>query len=353
MHKANRGLCFALICIMMLSLVPFSVCANQIEADRECGIEILYSYMSEPLSNAEFYVYRIGEVDEDGTYCLTGKFAEYPLDDTHLNIGASDLSELLYTYALMDRVQPDSVMTVNQHGSSRMTLPVGLYLLAGQLFEDDRGIFTTEPVILALPFRFSSDDSWEYNVIVNPKCRFIPNADLDEINRSVMKVWNGDSESQRPDSIEVYLLQDREVVDTVVLNAENRWSHQWKDLPEGHEWRVAEKPVTGYTVESDLILGIFLITNTYQETEPTDPTGPSDPTRPSDPTDPSDPTGPSDPTSSSDPTEETKPTKPTEPEKPKLPQTGQTWWPVPVLFLLGLLFVVAGLRMRRGMRDET
>ncbi len=40
----------------------------------------------------------------------------------------------------------------------------------------------------------------------------------------------------------------------------------------------------------------------------------------------------------------------TTPGKPgeKLPQTGQLWWPVPVLLAVGLLFVVLGLAKRRG-----
>lgn len=43
------------------------------------------------------------------------------------------------------------------------------------------------------------------------------------------------------------------------------------------------------------------------------------------------------------------PEKPTTPSKPdtSLPQTGQLWWPVPVLLAVGLLFVVIGLIRRR------
>lgn len=49
--------------------------------------------------------------------------------------------------------------------------------------------------------------------------------------------------------------------------------------------------------------------------------------------------------------------KPTEPTNGgssggKLPQTGQLWWPVPVLTAAGLLCIVAGLLRRRGNRNE-
>lgn len=75
---------------------------------------------------------------------------------------------------------------------------------------------------------------------------------------------------------------------------------------------------------------------------PTKPTGPT--TKPTKPTDPI-----------------TKPTKPTSPTtKPttssgggkKLPQTGQLWWPVPVLACAGLGCITVGLFRRWEARDE-
>ena len=46
---------------------------------------------------------------------------------------------------------------------------------------------------------------------------------------------------------------------------------------------------------------------------------------------------------------------PTEPpfHGEKLPQTGQLWWPVPVLSAAGLLFVIVGLLRRRGSRYDS
>lgn len=46
-----------------------------------------------------------------------------------------------------------------------------------------------------------------------------------------------------------------------------------------------------------------------------------------------------------EPTEPTKPTDPSEPTDPKLPQTGQTKWPIPVMAVVGMLLITAGLCM--------
>lgn len=62
-----------------------------------------------------------------------------------------------------------------------------------------------------------------------------------------------------------------------------------------------------------------------------------------------------DPTETTAPDETTEPDKPTDPPKPsggKLPQTGQLWWPVPVLLLAGIMLVLIGLFRRRGIRYE-
>lgn len=70
----------------------------------------------------------------------------------------------------------------------------------------------------------------------------------------------------------------------------------------------------------------FVVTNTYTDDIPDNPP-PTGPTTPTDPT-------------------------PPKPGKPTLPQTGQLWWPVPVLTAAGLLLVIAGLLRRRGAENE-
>ena len=59
----------------------------------------------------------------------------------------------------------------------------------------------------------------------------------------------------------------------------------------------------------------FVVTNTYDEGTPENPEQPENPDQPGNPT---------------------------------LPQTGQLWWPVPVLVAGGLLLIVIGLLRRRG-----
>ena len=77
---------------------------------------------------------------------------------------------------------------------------------------------------------------------------------------------------------------------------------------------LVEEPVEGYTVSITKEGITFLVTNTHDEP----PTEPSEP--------------------------------PTEP--PDIPQTGMTWWPVPVLAVLGLGLIAVGIVARKETHDE-
>ena len=120
------------------------------------------------------------------------------------------------------------------------------------------------------------------------------------------------------------LLRNGKVYDTVILTAKNNWRYTWRDLDCSCQWTVVEKAVEDYTVSVTREGITFVVTNSYDKVIPDTPA----PERPPD-----------------------KPEKPSN-SKPGLPQTGQLWWPVPLLVAAGLLFIIIGLVQRRGAADE-
>jgi len=116
-------------------------------------------------------------------------------------------------------------------------------------------------------------------------------------------VWrNKPPGDELPESVEVAIYKEDEPYDEEEFSEDNNWSYTWEDLTPDEEWNVEEDDdelPDGYTYsyvpEDD---GIVII-NTYEEE--------------------------------------------TEPElDEKLPQTGQVWWPVPVLALWGCTFYIMG-----------
>ena len=157
---------------------------------------------------------------------------------------------------------------------------------------------------------------------MNAKYETAPDSpDYNMVSRKVLKIWDENGyEIDLPKEVTVDLLKDGEVFDTVTLNADNLWRYTWEELDAGCNWSVVEREMKDYSVSVTREGITFVITNTYNPDDP-DPKPTPTPTPP--------------------------PDKP--PEDPKLPQTGQLWWPVPMLVCAGMLLIIIGLlRRRRG-----
>lgn len=98
---------------------------------------------------------------------------------------------------------------------------------------------------------------------------------------TVNKVWDdgNDSAKARPNSVSVQLLRDGEPStrnDAVqTLDEANGWSYRWSNLSSNYKWSVEELDVpTGYTDKITNSGTRWTITNTYSETDITDPETP-------------------------------------------------------------------------------
>jgi hypothetical protein len=192
------------------------------------------------------------------------------------------------------------------------------------------------------------------------------------------------------------LFKDGEKYDEVKLNEKNSWYHTWKNLDKDSRWQLGEVSVpTGYTVLSELEGSTFVVVNTLESTTPTPTTTTSTPhyphggrpktTTPKETTTETPSETPTERTSqtpnpktddsglppfTTEEVSEASPETPTDSEfvtegnspdedipkttttaKTKLPQTGQLWWPVPLLAFGGLIAYVAGKRMSSAKTD--
>lgn len=126
----------------------------------------------------------------------------------------------------------------------------------------------------------------------------------DTVTRTVLKVWDDKGyENRRPKSVKVTLLQNGTVYDAQVLGESNGWQYTWDGLPKydknGNEinWTIREDAVSGYVSSTRQNGFTFVLTNTL--------------------------------------------------DKQKLPQTGALWWPVPILAVAGLTFLITGTLSRK------
>lgn len=324
----------AVLCSLMAALLLLPVpalAAGSIDTGREVQLTISYQDGTTSLSGAVFDIYRIAAVDATGELMPVSPFDQFNVDIRGKNDAAwKALASTLEGYVLRDAITPTSSGKTNAQGLLTFSgLEQGLYLVLGHRHTQGGRIYDAAPFMVLLPALDEDANDWLYDVIVNPKYDSRPEPDKpdepdeDTITRKVLKVWaDKGHEKDRPQEVIVQLLRDGKVFDTVTLNAANNWRYTWDGLDDRHTWTVVEKELKDYTVTVTREGVTFVVTNTYTEDIPDEPA----PTTPPTPT---------------------TPDTPNTPGKPALPQTGQLWWPVPLLLAVGLLFLVLGLLRRR------
>ena len=335
-------------------------------------------------------VYRAAEVTEDVRFVLTGDFAGYNVDlDGLTSTGWASLAQTLRGYVFLDAIQPLRTGVSDETGRLTFSdLPVGLYLVDGERIAstEDDGYRQPAPFMICLPNWEQSTDpetgtvsgGWQYNVAARPKYTTL---DGETVMRRVLKVWNDGGSISRPAQISVTLLKDGEPYETVDLNAENNWRYAWDELDGNSDWQIVESSGSGgYTVSVSLQGVTFVVTNSYSPPPPVTPPPVNPPGDPPDGTSDNPPDTPNAPPPVPPPPDEEledpevplasrEPDpdmeEPMEPEDPdeivledpevplaSLPQTGQLWWPVPMLAMGGMISLLLGLIWNRRSQDD-
>lgn len=339
MRTVSKRISGIFICLFLLLLPSFAFAAENIDLDQQVSLDISFRDKGEPIVGAEFDLYYVAEVSPDADFLLQGDFAGYPVRVNGLDSsGWKDLAFTLASYAQRDGLEPLDSGESDRRGrlsfpEEQDALAPGLYLLIGHRHVQDGRIYTVEPLLVCLPSLDENQEHWLYDVSLAVKHSSKPESDGEEYSDyKVLKVWEDEGYAQlRPQEVVVQLLRDGQLYDSILLNAENNWRYTWEDLPADSSWTVVEEVPAGYTAVISREGRTFVLTNSYQP-NPDEPSIPSK--EPEDPTPPT-----------------VEPEEPT-PSVPTLPQTGQLWWPVPLLFMAGLFLLVLGMLRRRSDSHE-
>lgn len=323
---------FLMFTLVFSMLIPVAFAAGRIDLERETTLSLHFRYNNTAIAGARFRLYRVADVSESARFTLSGDFQDYKVNLNHLDAdGWNAAGNTLAVYAAADRINPLAVRSTDSSGQlSFGTLNVGLYLVTAESKTIGKKTYRCAPFLVCLPSL--ENDTWQYTVRVEPKCTMEsqpngggerPKPDTEEI--TVLKVWDDEGhQEQRPQKVEVSLLQDGSVHRTVILNEENYWRYTWRDLSSQYDWTVVERNVPDpYWVTYTENATVLKITNTYMENISEEP--PPGGEKPDE----------TEPTMAEDIPDDPVPTG-------KLPQTGLLWWPVPVLTIVGLMLFSIG-----------
>ena len=228
---------------------------HTVDFSRKGSMEVTLHEMSEDtyVEGAEITIYKIADAYLDGVnlaFKYTDEFSSCSVSLDDLTI--DDLSKKITLC-----VKPESVGTsliTNDFGTVIFNdLDLGLYLVSQT--NKVEGYSNIDSFLVQIPKVI--DNSWTYDIIANPKTDIYKEIDL-----VVNKVWNTDS-NKLPEKVEIELLLDGEVIDTVILNSSNKWTHTFKNLEKSDKYSVREINIPkGYKVSYTNNEYIFTVTNT-------------------------------------------------------------------------------------------
>ena len=371
--KAIGNRIFTVICAFFL-VIALCICYPVSAAESKGTLALWCVNEKEIVEGMQWRIYRVGHRNEND-YVFEGAFSQYrpTLGDktkSMLEWKAAEVAaaaDTLRVYTILDKIPSIGEGVTDAQGNLNFTgLENGLYLVIGDRLQKGTKIYTPSAIF----FEMNGQTEAELNAF--PKI-VLETLDDKKADYSVKKVWLNDK-NQPPDldtfiTCEIYC--DSVLHETVRLDQSNDWTYEWSDKAD-HQWLVKEKVIPqNYTVTYQDNHYQYLILNTLNT--PKDDSSVTDihtTTAPVSTTDTQttsvtefattavQETGTTPRTTSE--TVQTSTTEtvtttvatPTPPpgDTPKLPQTGQLWWPVPVLCAGGLSLFAAGAWLRK--KDE-
>lgn len=307
MKKTFRKVLTALTCGLVALMSGVTAFADE---TYQKSIEIVCENDGIVMENLELSIYSCAE-NRNMEYFLNDDFANSGVifdssSSSALQSTANSLANVVHS----DNITPLATATTDEYGKAQFSnLQNGVYLICGQTFSTDTTEFKFSPMIVEISY------ATEDLVISYGKFTATDIPQPEKTRYSVKKIWKSESDDSlaRPTSISVEIYCDGELFDTVTLNSENNWSAFWESDQTDVQWSVKEIDIpTDYTVSYSNDGTAFEVVNTYSKTTPPPADNP--------------------------------------PSEPDIPQTGQLWWPVPLMIIAGILFVALGLKI--GFKGE-
>ncbi len=293
------------------------------------------------IAGSTFSLYQVGTLDGEDALTISDAFQTYAARaglsslTTGSNSAMKSAADTLVAYIAADSVKATATAKADTDGNvSFSDLAAGLYLISGETVTSGTTQTVQGPNMLFITAE-QADAGETIPAAVKSESNEIP------VSITVKKYWSGDSSSDRPDSITVQLVHtvdSEKTTENVKLTADNNWTYTWSNLKQTGTYSVVEvTSLSGYTTS---------ITHTSSSTASTAAQTWAITNKKSSSSSGSK-------SSSSSSSGSSTSSKSSGSGSSSLPQTGQLWWPVSILAVLGILCVAIGLMRRKTAKGDT
>jgi len=244
--------------VLVLLISSNTVLANNndhiVDFDRNASITITLREQDEntPINGAEITIYQVATATNKNnnlSFIYNEKLQICDLDLSNNNL-AKQIDKCIKEVEL-----PSQKELTNEEGIVEFNkLPLGLYLVkqTNEVYEYS----TIDPFLIATPKE--EDNRWVYDIEATPKTEIIKLVDI-----IVEKKWDIINSNDNKENVTIELYKGDELIDTVILNDENNWTHTWKQIKASDEYSVKEINIPiGYTPTYRQVENKFIVTNT-------------------------------------------------------------------------------------------
>lgn len=247
---------FLFIVLMLLGVNEVSATDNDniVDFSKKGSINIVLSEINDNLkvSGASITIYKIANAISDSNN-LDFDYHD-SLEEYKDNFNNGIITDEMLKIITEEELNKFNKITDKLGVVEFNDLDLGLYLVVQN--NQVEGFSKINPFLVYIPKVV--ENKWIYDIEALPKVDIIRLFDL-----SVEKVWNVSSDIVVPDMVKINLLKDKKVIDTVILNRDNNWKYTWKQIEKSDDYSVREKDVpNGYTVTYKKDENKFIVTNT-------------------------------------------------------------------------------------------
>lgn len=246
--------------LLIFSLLFLHVFVMPINANQN-SLTIQYSHNQQNIQGINVETYYIADY-VNNTYKLTETFKDYSIDLSNIS-SQSEYREIATTFAsyiIADGLVADYMGVTNELGQvTYYNLNPGLYLTLSNEVQNGNQVIQFETFLTVVP---NITDSFT----VKPKYTSYEIEDIEK-EYKVIKQWKDKNHiSERVENVDVDIYKNKELYQSIQLNADNNWTYTWKYQDDGSEWNIVERSIDkNYDVSIYKDKQVFILTNTYPD----------------------------------------------------------------------------------------